>query len=201
MHGFLGPNGAGKTTTIRILVGLAQTDVAPPASWAGIRGATRLSCTGGSPMCPAAPLMEDVFREVIRELQDDGRTVLLSSHMLTEVKALCDRVTIIREGRTVETGTLAAAGVITQRLPAGSVALGLRFAAVGWVFAAVAAVVGPAHPDRGRRRGIAVAALGGAFLLRAAGDTAGSDDGAGWLSWASPLGWAHRLRPFADERW
>ena len=52
------------------------------------------------------PLMEDVFREVIRELQHDGRTVLLSSHMLTEVEALCDRVTIIREGRTVETGTL-----------------------------------------------------------------------------------------------
>src|SRR6266508_2523717 len=53
------------------------------------------------------PLMEQVFREVIREEQRrDGRTVLLSSHILAEVEALCDRVTIIREGRTVETGTL-----------------------------------------------------------------------------------------------
>src|SRR6266545_74120 len=53
------------------------------------------------------PLMETVFREVIREEQQrDGRTVLLSSHILAEVEALCDRVTIIREGRTVETGTL-----------------------------------------------------------------------------------------------
>jgi ABC-2 type transport system ATP-binding protein len=54
------------------------------------------------------PLMEEVFREVIREDQrDNGRTVLLSSHILAEVEALCDRVTIIRDGRTVESGTLA----------------------------------------------------------------------------------------------
>ena len=54
------------------------------------------------------PLMEDVFRQVITEYQrDTGRTVLLSSHILSEVEALCDRVTIIREGRAVETGSLA----------------------------------------------------------------------------------------------
>ena len=54
------------------------------------------------------PLMEEEFRQVIREEQRrDGRTVLLSSHILAEVEALCDRVTIIREGRAVETGSLA----------------------------------------------------------------------------------------------
>ncbi len=53
------------------------------------------------------PLMEEAFREVIREERGNGRTVLLSSHILSEVEALCDRVTIIRAGRTVETGTLA----------------------------------------------------------------------------------------------
>jgi ABC-2 type transport system ATP-binding protein len=53
------------------------------------------------------PLMEDVFRQVIREERHKGRTVLLSSHILAEVEALCDRVTIIREGRAVESGTLA----------------------------------------------------------------------------------------------
>jgi ABC-2 type transport system ATP-binding protein len=53
------------------------------------------------------PLMEEVFRQVIREEQRRGnRTVLLSSHILAEVEALCDRVTIIRDGRSVETGTL-----------------------------------------------------------------------------------------------
>lgn len=53
------------------------------------------------------PLMEEVFREVVQEISDrDGRTVLLSSHILSEVEALCDRVTIIRAGRAVESGTL-----------------------------------------------------------------------------------------------
>ena len=53
------------------------------------------------------PLMEEVFRECVAEERERGRTVLLSSHILSEVEALCDRVTIIRAGRTVETGTLA----------------------------------------------------------------------------------------------
>ncbi|KAA2258834.1 ABC transporter ATP-binding protein [Solihabitans fulvus] len=53
------------------------------------------------------PLMEAVFRECIEEEKRAGRTVLLSSHILAEVETLCDRVTIIRKGRAVETGTLA----------------------------------------------------------------------------------------------
>jgi ABC-2 type transport system ATP-binding protein len=53
------------------------------------------------------PLMETVFRDCIEDVRTAGRTVLLSSHILAEVEALCHRVTIIRAGRTVETGTLA----------------------------------------------------------------------------------------------
>jgi ABC-2 type transport system ATP-binding protein len=53
------------------------------------------------------PLMEALFRECIIEEHARGRTVLLSSHILAEVEALCDRVSIIRSGRTVESGTLA----------------------------------------------------------------------------------------------
>ncbi len=53
------------------------------------------------------PLMEQAFQEVIRERRTDGCTVLLSSHILGEVEALADRVTIIRRGRAVTTGTLA----------------------------------------------------------------------------------------------
>jgi len=52
------------------------------------------------------PLMEAVFNECIEEERKRGRTVLLSSHILSEVEALCDRVSIIRDGRTVESGTL-----------------------------------------------------------------------------------------------
>jgi ABC-2 type transport system ATP-binding protein len=52
------------------------------------------------------PLMESVFQQCIQEVKREGRTVLLSSHILAEVEALCDRVSIIRRGRTVESGTL-----------------------------------------------------------------------------------------------
>jgi ABC-2 type transport system ATP-binding protein len=53
------------------------------------------------------PLMEAVFQDCINSEKDSGRTVLLSSHILSEVEALCDRVSIIRSGAVVETGTLA----------------------------------------------------------------------------------------------
>jgi ABC-2 type transport system ATP-binding protein len=60
------------------------------------------------------PLMEAAFRDCVEEERRGGRTVLLSSHILSEVEALCDRVTIIRSGRTVETGTLAGLRHLTR---------------------------------------------------------------------------------------
>jgi ABC-2 type transport system ATP-binding protein len=60
------------------------------------------------------PLMEAVFRECVVDERARGRTVLLSSHILSEVEALCDRVSIIRNGRTVDTGTLAALRHLTR---------------------------------------------------------------------------------------
>jgi ABC-2 type transport system ATP-binding protein len=53
------------------------------------------------------PLMEEVFQGCVAEERARGRTILLSSHILSEVESLCDRVSIIRHGRTVETGSLA----------------------------------------------------------------------------------------------
>lgn len=53
------------------------------------------------------PVMESVFREHVQRIRREGGTVLLSSHILSEVEQLCDRVTIIRAGVTVESGTLA----------------------------------------------------------------------------------------------
>jgi ABC-2 type transport system ATP-binding protein len=73
------------------------------------------------------PLKEAEFQACIEEATGAGRTVLLSSHILAEVEALCDRVTIIRAGRTVESGSLAdlrhltrtSIAVETARTPAG----------------------------------------------------------------------------------
>ncbi len=53
------------------------------------------------------PLMEMVFRECVQEAKARGQTVFLSSHILSEVEALCDRVGILRAGRLIEQGTLA----------------------------------------------------------------------------------------------
>jgi ABC-2 type transport system ATP-binding protein len=53
------------------------------------------------------PLMEQVFRHTVAEARQAGQTVFLSSHIMSEVEALCDRVGMLREGRLVEMGTLA----------------------------------------------------------------------------------------------
>ena len=60
------------------------------------------------------PLMEATFRGCLAEERAAGRTVLLSSHILSEVEAVCERVTIIREGMTVETGDLASMRHLTS---------------------------------------------------------------------------------------
>ena len=73
------------------------------------------------------PLMEAEFRACLAEEKDRGRTVLLSSHILSEVEEVCDRVSIVRRGRVAESGTLAELRHLTrtlvsaevERLPAG----------------------------------------------------------------------------------
>jgi ABC-2 type transport system ATP-binding protein len=77
------------------------------------------------------PLMESVFQDCVEDFRARGRTVLLSSHILAEVERLCDRVSIIRAGRRVETGTLGQLRHLTRtsieaellRAPAGLDAL------------------------------------------------------------------------------
>jgi ABC-2 type transport system ATP-binding protein len=53
------------------------------------------------------PLMEVVFQDYVREAKSQGRTVLLSSHILSQVEKLCDRISIVRLGKVVQSGTLA----------------------------------------------------------------------------------------------
>ncbi len=60
------------------------------------------------------PLMESVFTQCVREARDRGAAVLLSSHILAEVEKLCDTVTIIRQGKVVESGTLAGLRQLTR---------------------------------------------------------------------------------------
>lgn len=75
------------------------------------------------------PLMEAVFQEYVAELKKAGKTVLLSSHILSEVETLCDRVSIIRQGQIIESGTLPELRHLTRTtvsVETGSTAIGLK---------------------------------------------------------------------------
>ena len=100
-------------------------------------------------------------------------------------------------GAVTAYGLLVALGLSAQGLPiGGSLALGAEFCVTGWVFAGVGAIAAQLTWGAGGARGIAIGVLALAFLLRAAGDS-----GSGWMAWLSPIGWAHRVRPFAGEQW
>lgn len=98
----LGTNGAGKTTTLEMLEGVRD------AYRHGV-GARRRP--GHPPRGPAAadgdPAAGGRFRDAVQELQDAGRTVVLTTHHLEEAEALADRVAIMHEGRVAVAGTLA----------------------------------------------------------------------------------------------
>ena len=100
-------------------------------------------------------------------------------------------------------GAILALAMVGQHLPAaGSVALGAQFATAGWVFAGVGAVAAQLTSGAGSARGLAIVGLGVAYVLRVVGDLSAQSGGPlGWLSWLSPIGWAHRIRPYSGERW
>ena len=95
--------------------------------------------------------MEAAFRDCVTEEREHGRTVLLSSHILAEAEALADRVTIIRDGRTVETGTLAQMRHLTRTSVDAELAGPVRLDDLPGVHDLV--TDGPAGPLRGGPRG------------------------------------------------
>ena len=104
------------------------------------------------------------------------------------------------------TGSAALAVLITAALAVlglpvpGAALLALAIAAATLAFTGMAALAAQLASGARAARGIAAGALGGAYLLRAIGDSAGAR-GPGWLSWLSPLGWVEFTRPFAGNRW
>ncbi|GAA0995554.1 ABC transporter membrane-spanning protein [Acrocarpospora macrocephala] len=93
---------------------------------------------------------------------------------------------------------LLVAGLAGQGLPlAGSIAFAGAVAGMGLVFTGIAAVTAQLTANARTANALAVAVLGLFFLLRSAGDASGAEA----VSWLSPLGWAQRIRAFADERW
>ncbi|PWU59918.1 ABC transporter permease [Micromonospora globispora] len=132
-----------------------------------------------------------------RTEEEAGRRELLGGTVLGRYAGLTAAL-LVTYGADLLLGLLTAAGLISTGLPAaGSLAYGLSAALVGIVFATVGGLTAQLTETAGGARGIAIAVLGLAFALRLVGDTASND----WPSWLSPLGWAPRIRAYADERW
>jgi ABC-2 type transport system permease protein len=135
-----------------------------------------------------------------RTNEEAGRRELLGS-TVTGRHADMAAALIVTCVADVAAALLVAGGLMGSGLPAaGSLALGLAVAAAGWTIATVAGVAAQLTESAGTAKGIAGAALGLLYLLRAVGD-AGESNGLGWLSCLSPVGWPARVRAFAGERW
>ncbi|MFC8067482.1 ABC transporter permease [Streptomyces sp. NPDC057293] len=133
-----------------------------------------------------------------RDEEESGRQEVVASGMVGRRASL----TAALLAAAVANATLAllvTAGLAGQGA-AGAVAFGLGVAGVGMLFATMAAIVAQLTESARLTRGLTAGVLGGAFVLRAAGDSA-TVDGSSVLTWLSPLGWLENLRPFAGERW
>jgi ABC-2 type transport system permease protein len=137
-----------------------------------------------------------------RTEEEAGRRELIGSTVVWRHAGLAAAL-VTTCGADLVLGMLSALALINTGLPvAGSLAYGLGLATAGWVFAAIGAVVAQLTTGAGSARGIGIVVLSAAFLLRGVGDVSGqSGGGLGWVSWLSPIGWAHQFRPFNGERW
>jgi len=133
-----------------------------------------------------------------RAEEETGRLELLRSGVVGRHAPLSAAL-LVTIGANVVLAVIVVGGLIAEKVPvAGAMALGLGFLGCGTLFAGVGAVTAQISENARPARGMAATVLGGAFLLRAIGD---STDSVTWLSWLSPIGWTQQTRPFAGERW
>ncbi|MFD5358092.1 ABC transporter permease [Streptomyces tendae] len=133
-----------------------------------------------------------------RDEEESGRQEVVASGMVGRRASLTAALLAAAVANAV-LALLITVGLAGQGA-AGALALGLGVAGAGMLFATMAAIVAQLTESARLARGLTAAVLGGAFVLRAAGDSA-TDDGSSVLTWVSPLGWLENLRAFADERW
>lgn len=128
--------------------------------------------------------------------EEAGRTELLRS-LAIGAHSLPAAAMITVAAMNIVAGALVALTLIGLDLPAvGSVVFGLSFMLFGLLFAALTLVAAQVTGNTRVVYGIGGVVLGASFVLRAIGDI-----GDGTISWLSPIGWAQKTRPYADERW
>jgi ABC-2 type transport system permease protein len=140
---------------------------------------------------------------IIRHTRSDeetGRFELLGSGVVGRRAPLAASL-LVTLGADILVAALVTGGLLAFGLPsAGSIAFGASLAAIGLTFAALAGVASQLTESTGVARGIVGAFFVLFYVLRAVGD-ANETSGQSWLSWISPIGWVHLVRPFANERW
>ncbi|MBD0323308.1 MAG: anibiotic ABC transporter, partial [Aldersonia sp.] len=142
-----------------------------------------------------------------RQNEETGRAELVEAAVVGR-KALLTAALMVAVGANVALGLLNVVVLMAQGLPLdGSVALGAAVAGSGIAFAAIAAVTAQVTDSARTANGLAGAALGVGFLLRAVGDMTGTvtEEGtrvvSAWPTWLSPIGWAQQIRPYDDNAW
>ncbi|HYH88048.1 MAG TPA: ABC transporter permease [Solirubrobacteraceae bacterium] len=131
-----------------------------------------------------------------RAEEQSGRSELVGAAPIGRSAPLTAALVVVAVAQALLGIAVALAMIGTGEPSAGSLALGASLTGVGLVFAGLAAVAAQLSQTTSAMYGMTGAAIGGAYLLRAAGDV-----GDGTLSWLSPIGWGQAMRPFAAERW
>jgi ABC-2 type transport system permease protein len=128
--------------------------------------------------------------------EQSGRSELVRASVVGRSAPLAAGLTVAVFAQLLMGAVVALVMIGVDTPAAGSIALGASLAAVGIVFAGVAAVAVQVSQGTSGAYGLVGAVLGAAYALRAAGDV-----GDGTLSCLSPIGWGQAMRPYADERW
>jgi len=135
-----------------------------------------------------------------RAEEETGRLELLGATVVGR-RAPLTAALVLAAGASLVAGLGTALGLVAAGMPvAGSVLMGLGFACLGILFAAVAGLTAQLLKSARAAAGLAGGVLGASYLLRAIGD-ASAGSGFGWLSWPSPVGWWQQTRPYAGDRW
>jgi len=169
--------------------------VGPPYALTSVGGDVAWQIGGFGAAFVALMSMFFVGRHTRGEEQS-GRSELIGAAPVGRFAPLTAALIVVTVAQVLLGALVALAMIGLDQPAAGSLALGASMTGVGLVFAGVAAGAVQISQTTSAAYGMAGAAIGGAYLLRAAGDV-----GDGTLSWLSPIGWGQAMRPFAGERW
>jgi ABC-2 type transport system permease protein len=142
-----------------------------------------------------------------RQNEETGRAELVGAAVVGRHATLAAAVSVTVGANLVLAGSLAIAGIATGQPAVGSFTAGAAVAALGIVFAGVAAVTAQLSSTTRGANGLAAAVLGLAFVSSGIGNMLGEVDASGvrlvsaWPAWLSPMGWGQQMRPFGGDQW